>query len=34
MDIYMVDRDQDTRTRFFLFLVDEITFLRDWEVER
>jgi hypothetical protein len=34
MDIYMVDKDQDIRMRFFRFLVDYITFLREWEVEK
>jgi hypothetical protein len=34
MDIYMVDKDQDIRMRFFRFFVDYITFLREWEVEK
>jgi hypothetical protein len=34
MDIYMVDKDQDVRMRFFRFFVDCITFPSDWEVEK
>jgi hypothetical protein len=34
MAIYMVDKDQDIRMRFFRFFVDRITFSGDWEVEK
>lgn len=33
MGIYMVDKNRDMRLRLFVYCMDCITFLRDWEVE-
>jgi hypothetical protein len=34
MAIYMVDKDQDIRMRFFRFFVDHTIFSGVWEVKR